>query len=75
MKNEIIERFTSYVIIDTQSNDSSETCPSTDGQLTLARTLVEELKAIGLEDVSMDEFGYVMATLPLIPQLILPGKM
>jgi tripeptide aminopeptidase len=64
MKNEIIERFTSYVIIDTQSNDGSETCPSTEGQLTLARTLVEELKAIGLEDVSMDEFGYVMATLP-----------
>ncbi|USK33858.1 peptidase T [Bacillus sp. F19] len=64
MKNEIIERFTSYVIIDTQSNDSSETCPSTEGQLTLARTLTEELKAIGLEDVSIDEFGYVMATLP-----------
>ncbi|UAL52257.1 MULTISPECIES: peptidase T [Metabacillus] len=64
MKNEIIERFTSYVIIDTQSNDGSETCPSTEGQLTLARTLAEELKAIGLEDVSMDEFGYVMATLP-----------
>lgn len=64
MKNEIIERFTSYVIVDTQSNDGSETCPSTEGQLTLARTLAEELKAIGLEDVSMDEFGYVMATLP-----------
>lgn len=64
MKNEIIERFISYVKIDTQSNDSSETCPSTEGQLTLARKLVEELKTIGLEDVSMDEFGYVMATLP-----------
>lgn len=64
MKNEIIERFISYVKIDTQSNDSSETCPSTEGQLTLGRKLVEELKAIGLEDVSMDEFGYVMATLP-----------
>ncbi|MCM3597301.1 peptidase T [Metabacillus idriensis] len=64
MKNEIIERFISYVKIDTQSNDSSETCPSTEGQLTLAHKLVEELKAIGLEDVSMDEFGYVMATLP-----------
>jgi tripeptide aminopeptidase len=64
MKNEIIERFTSYVIIDTQSNDGSETCPSTEGQLTLARKLSEELKAIGLEDVSMDEFGYLMATLP-----------
>ncbi|MGG4489391.1 peptidase T [Metabacillus idriensis] len=64
MKNEIIERFTSYVKIDTQSNDSSETCPSTEGQLTLAHHLVKELTAIGLEDVSMDEFGYVMATLP-----------
>ncbi|MDR0139078.1 peptidase T [Metabacillus idriensis] len=63
MKNEIIERFISYVKIDTQSNDSSETCPSTEGQLTLARKLAEELKAIGLKDVSMDEFGYVMATL------------
>jgi tripeptide aminopeptidase len=64
LKIEIIERFTSYVIIDTQSNDGSETCPSTEGQLTLARNLVAELNAIGLEDVSMDEFGYVMATLP-----------
>lgn len=64
MKHEMIERFTSYVKIDTQSNESNEICPSTPGQLTLAEMLVDELKSIGLEDAGMDEFGYVMATLP-----------
>ncbi len=64
MKAEIIERFTSYVKIDTQSNEENTNCPSTPGQLTLANQLVEELKAIGLEDVTIDENGYVMATLP-----------
>ena len=63
MKNEIIERFTSYVKVDTQSNESNENCPSTPGQLTLANMLVEELKSIGMEEVSIDENGYVMATL------------
>ncbi|HZH60112.1 MAG TPA: peptidase T [Metabacillus sp.] len=64
MKKEIIERFTSYAVIDTQSNENNDTCPSTPGQLTLGRLLVEELKSIGMEDVTMDENGYVMATLP-----------
>jgi tripeptide aminopeptidase len=64
MKNEIIERFTSYVKIDTQSNENSEKTPSTEGQLTLANMLVEELKSIGMEEVTIDENGYVMATLP-----------
>lgn len=64
MKNEIIERFTSYVKVDTQSNESSETTPSTAGQLTLANMLVEELKSIGMEEVKIDDNGYVMATLP-----------
>jgi tripeptide aminopeptidase len=64
MKNEIIERFTSYVKVDTQSNESSETTPSTAGQLTLANMLVEELKSIGMEEVRIDDNGYVMATLP-----------
>jgi tripeptide aminopeptidase len=64
LKNEMIERFTSYVKVDTQSNDSSETCPSTDSQLTLANMLVEELKNIGMQEVTIDENGYVMATLP-----------
>jgi tripeptide aminopeptidase len=64
VKNEIIERFTTYVKVDTQSNESNENCPSTPGQLTLANMLVEELKSIGMEEVSIDENGYVMATLP-----------
>jgi tripeptide aminopeptidase len=64
VKNKIIERFTSYVKIDTQSNESNDNCPSTTGQLTLGQMLVEELKTIGMEAVTMDENGYVMATLP-----------
>ncbi|WP_406589433.1 peptidase T [Bacillus atrophaeus] len=64
MKNEIIERFTTYVKVDTQSNENNDTCPSTPGQLTLANMLVEELKSIGMEDAAIDENGYVMATLP-----------
>lgn len=64
MKNEIIERFTSYVKVDTQSNEDSETCPSTSKQLTLLHMLVDELKAIGMDEVTIDENGYVMATLP-----------
>lgn len=64
MKQEILERFTTYVKVDTQSNGASKTCPSTPGQLTLANMLVEELKSIGMKDVTIDENGYVMATLP-----------
>ncbi len=64
MKKEIIDRFTSYAVIDTQSNENNDTCPSTPGQLTLGKLLVNELKNIGMEDVTIDENGYVMATLP-----------
>jgi tripeptide aminopeptidase len=64
MKNEIIERFISYVKVDTQSNEDNEACPSTPGQMTLANMLVKELNEIGMEDVTIDENGYVMATLP-----------
>ncbi|WP_458120822.1 peptidase T [Paenibacillus sp. Z6-24] len=64
MKNELIERLTSYVQIDTQSNEESDTCPSTPGQWDLLRQLVQELNAIGMEDVTLDDNGYVMATLP-----------
>lgn len=63
-KNEIIDRFLTYVKVDTQSDDANDSCPSTPGQLTLGRMLVEELKSIGMEEVTMDENGYVMATLP-----------
>lgn len=64
MKNEMLERFISYVKVDTQSNEESETCPSTPGQFTLANMLVEELKMIGMDEVTVDENGYVMASLP-----------
>ena len=64
MRNEMVERFITYVKIDTQSNDQSTTCPTTPGQLTLANMLVNELKQIGMQDVTVDENGYVMATLP-----------
>ncbi|SFC18461.1 peptidase T. Metallo peptidase. MEROPS family M20B [Bacillus sp. OV322] len=64
MKEEIIKRFTSYVQVDTQSSEESETCPSTPGQLTLLNMLTEELKEIGMNDVTIDDNGYVMATLP-----------
>ena len=60
----IIDRFISYVIIDTQSDSSSETTPSTEKQWNLANKLVEELRSIGLKDVSIDDNAYIMATLP-----------
>ncbi|MCZ8196494.1 MAG: peptidase T [Flavobacterium sp.] len=60
----IIDRFISYVTIDTESDPNSETTPSTKKQWDLANKLVEELKAIGMQDVTIDEYSYVMATLP-----------
>ena len=64
MRNEMVERFITYVKVDTQSNSESMTCPTTKGQLVLANMLVEELKQIGMSEVTIDENGYVMATLP-----------
>lgn len=64
MKDEIIARFKRYVQVDTQSDESSQSCPTTEGQLGLGRMLVEELKDIGMADAAMDANGYVMATLP-----------
>ncbi|MBG6061278.1 tripeptide aminopeptidase [Flavobacterium sp. CG_9.1] len=60
----IIDRFISYVIIDTESDANSETTPSTKKQWDLAHKLVEELKNIGMQDVSIDDKSYIMATLP-----------
>ncbi len=62
--SEVIDRFLKYIKIDTVSDVDSETCPSTQKQLDLARLLESELNEMGLEDVSLDENGYVMATLP-----------
>jgi len=60
----IIDRFISYVTIDTESDASSNTTPSTAKQWDLANKLVDELKNIGLEDVTIDDKAYIMATLP-----------
>ena len=60
----IIDRFISYVIIDTESDSNSETTPSTKKQWVLAEKLVEELKTIGMKEVTIDENAYIMATLP-----------
>ena len=60
----ITERFLRYAASDTQSDEQARTMPSTPGQMRFAESLTEELKALGLHDVSLDENGYVMATLP-----------
>lgn len=60
----VAERFLNYVSYPTMSDESSETCPSSAKQLVLLRALADELRAIGLSEVTMDENGYVMATLP-----------
>lgn len=60
---DVLERFLRYVKIDTQSAHHAETYPSTQKQLDLSRLLVEELLELKLEDVKLDDFGYVTATL------------
>lgn len=60
----VVEKFLKYAGFDTQSNEESTTVPSTSKQLVLAKELAKELKDMGMQDVSMDENGYVMATLP-----------
>jgi len=56
--------FLQYVTFDTQSNSSSVTTPSTNGQSVFAEAIVKQLQEIGMQDISLDENGYVMATLP-----------
>jgi tripeptide aminopeptidase len=60
----VTERFLRYVVIDTQSDPASPTCPSTEKQKDLGRLLANELKAMGLSDAHLDEHGYVYATIP-----------
>ena len=60
----VLDRFLRYVRYDTQSKESSTTYPSTEGQLVLLRDLATELRAIGLGDAAVDDFGYVTATIP-----------
>ena len=68
----VVERFLRYVKYDTQSAENSNTYPSTEKQKELGRQIVEELKELGLEDASIDEHGYVMATLPANIQRTVP---
>ena len=62
--HDVTERFLRYVAIDTQSDPTSPTCPSTEKQKDLGRLLASELQAIGLTDAHLDEHGYVYATIP-----------
>lgn len=64
MISKVQDRFIRYAKIDTQSDSNSDTCPSSKKQLHLAKELVKELNALGLQNVSLDQNGYVMATLP-----------
>ena len=60
----LIERFLKYVSFDTQSSEESQTTPSTQKQMVFAEYLKNELESIGLSEVTLDENGYIMATLP-----------
>ena len=60
----ITERFLKYVSFHTTSDENTKMTPSTPGQMVFAKYLAEELKSIGMKEVTLDENGYVMATLP-----------
>lgn len=63
-KHTVTDRFLKYVTIDTQSDPTSKTYPSTEKQKNLGKLLVEELKEMGIEDAELDEYCYVYATIP-----------
>jgi len=67
-----LDRFLTYVTIDTQSDPYSETCPSTEKQKDLGRLLVSQLKEIGIADAELDEYGYVYATIPSTTEKAVP---
>lgn len=60
----LVERFLKYVSFDTQSSEATEVTPSTPGQMVFAKYLKEELESLGLEDITLDDHGYLFATLP-----------
>lgn len=64
---ELKDRFLHYVSFDTQSDDTSTTYPSTEKQLILLKALKEEMISLGLTEVTMDQYGYVMGTIPATP--------
>ena len=82
----VAERFLKYIAVDTTSDPSSETFPSTKSQIDFANMLAEEMKTMGLENVTVDSYGYVFGTIPstiddyqgkildLSPTWILPAR-
>ncbi|MFZ4456647.1 MAG: peptidase T [Bacteroidales bacterium] len=68
----VLERFLKYVSFDTRSNDTTNLTPSTPGQLIFAQYLEQELKDLGLTEITLDENGYLMATLPANSEKPLP---
>ncbi|HTM25043.1 MAG TPA: peptidase T [Vicinamibacterales bacterium] len=60
----VLDRFLRYVQVDTRADEKSKTCPSTPGQMTLQRMLAEDLRGIGLDEISLDDNGYLMAAIP-----------
>ena len=65
----VTERFLHYVSFDTQSDENSTSCPTTEKQKLLAKALVEEMKEMGISDARMTDFGYVYGTVPGDPEL------
>ena len=63
-KQHLIDRFVGYITVDTESDPASNTTPSTAKQWDLANALADELKRIGMQEVTIDENAYIMATLP-----------
>ncbi|MFG3593493.1 peptidase T [Bradyrhizobium sp. RDI18] len=70
--HDVTERLLRYVVIDTQSDPASPTCPSTENQKNLGRLLASELQAMGLTDAHLDEHGYVYATIPATTEKKVP---
>ena len=69
----VSERFLKYVSFNTQSDECSETCPSTEGQRVLGQAIVEDMLAMGITDAHMDQDGYVYGTVPGDPRLPVIG--
>ena len=65
--DDVVDRFLQYVKFDTQSDELTNLTPSTPGQMVFAQHLRDELESLGLSDISLDDYGYLMATLPASP--------
>ncbi|MDD4005420.1 MAG: peptidase T [Elusimicrobiaceae bacterium] len=72
-KERIYSRFERFVRVDTRSDEKAESCPSTPGQLELGRIAAQEMKAIGLRNVTVDANGYVTGELPATPGVTAPA--